>query len=119
MSFFPLPYRCKLQRGIHTTDRTGQTKFDTFALIATPKCLYLETSGGKVHFAGESYESMVAFYVGPLEDVQEGDLISDIVDKKGNLIDAGPFEILSINRIPGLLSSAVHHKSCKLKGIAG
>lgn len=118
MSFFPLPYRCTIQRGISTTDRAGQSKISSYAFVATPKCLYLETSGGKVATSGEAFEGIVAFYVEPRVDIREGDHIINIADKKGNVIEPGPYEVLSVKKVPGLVSSAVHHQSCKLRGVS-
>lgn len=118
MAFFPLPYRCTLQRGVATTDRSGQAKvaFPTGTLIK--KCLYLETSGGKVVTAGESFEGIVAFYVEPSIDIREGDRIINISTKTGQIIEPGPYEVLSVKKVPMLTSSKVHHQSCKLKGLA-
>jgi hypothetical protein len=59
----------------------------------------------------------VAFYVEPRCDIEEGDRITDITDKHGNVVEPGPFEVKSVKKVPNL-GGSIHHKSCKIVGVA-
>lgn len=116
MAFFPLKYTATIQRDDPTTDVSGQ-QIQNYVDNSVVKCLYLTTSGNKKVQQNEAYEAIVAFYVGPLDDIQEGDLVLNIKDRKGTVVEPGPFEVLSVKRVPGF-SGSLHHQSCKLRGVA-
>lgn len=117
MAFFPLPFTATRRRKVEATDRSGQKIIDSYTDLLIKRCLFLETSGNKKAVGKEQFEAVVAFYVDPLTDIEPGDLITDIKDKKGSIVEAGPLEVMSAKRVPGL-SGKVHHISCKLSGKA-
>jgi hypothetical protein len=102
---------------VTSSDRSGQAKVTSYNDIAVRKCLFLSTSGGKKAIAGEVFDTIFAFYADPTVDIDEGDKIVNIKDKSGHVVEEGPFEIISVKRVPGL-NGRVHHLSCKLKGLA-
>ena len=118
MSYFPLPYKATIERGVETVQRSGQRKIDSYSVInSSVKCLFLSTSGTKRTAVREEFEAVMAFYLEPNADIEEGDIITNIRDKYGSVVEAGRFEVLSVKKVPGL-NGVIHHKSCKLKGLA-
>lgn len=118
MAYFPLLFRCTVQRASTNTTRSGQ-KEKTYANVITDlKCLYLSTSGNRQTGPQEGHQSVMAFYTLPGTDLREGDLILDITDKSGNIVEAGPFYAESVKKVPSAITGKVHHISCKLKGEA-
>lgn len=118
MSFFPLKFKATIQRRTSTTDSWGQ-EINTWATVATDiKCLFLATSGNKNTVAREQFSTVVAFYVDPGADFEEGDRVLDIKNVAGQIIEPGPFEAVSVKRVGSHISGKVHHISAKLVGAA-
>lgn len=118
MSYFPLPYRATIERGVETVARSGQRKIESYTTVETNvKCLYLATSGSKRTAVREDFETVLAFYLEPTANIEEGDIVTNIKDKTGTVIEAGRFEVLAVKKVPGL-GGKVHHLSCKLRGLA-
>lgn len=116
--FFPLNYRCTILEPNDTRDDAGQSISETPTVISTAtKCLYYDMSGNKKAVVGEVFQTVMAFYVEAVVDIEEGYIVRDIKDRLGNVVRAGPFEVESVKPVPGL-KGRVHHKSCKLVGIA-
>lgn len=117
MPFFPLPYRTTIKRPVTTSQRSGQAKVTSYTTVeSSVRCLFLVTSGNKRTAVREDFEAVMAFYVEPSVDIQEGDLVENILDRDGSVIEAGPFEVLSVKKVGGF-KGKVHHQSCKLKGL--
>lgn len=117
MSFFPLPYRANIQEKIIEKDRSGQERVVGWTTIEVTRCLYLATSGNKKSSQKEDFEATIAFYTKPGSLIDEGHRVTDIVDKNGNIVEAGPFEVRSVKNVPGL-SGHIHHISAKIIGVA-
>lgn len=119
MSFFPLKYRATIQRKVTATDRSGQEIITNYATLEdNVKCLFLATSGNKNVVAKEQFSTAIAFYIEAGSGVEEGDRIVNIRTVGGAVIEPGPFEAVSVKRVPNHLSGKVHHISCKLQGAA-
>jgi hypothetical protein len=117
MTFFPLKFRATVQRRSATEDDWGQNTY-TYSTLETPKCLFLATSGNKNSVAREQFSTAVAFYVEPTSQIEEGDRVVDIKDALGNIVEPGPFEVVSAKRTGNHLTGKLHHISCKLIGAA-
>lgn len=118
MAFFPLPFTTTIERGVVVIQPSGQSYVDSFTVVSTgTKCLFLTTSGNKRTVMREDFEAVMAFYLEPTADVEEGDIVTNIKDKKGTVVEAGRFEVLSVKKVAGL-SGSIHHLSLKLKGLA-
>lgn len=113
--FFPLPHKCTIQEESSTTDMTGQSKKTRVDLYTDVDCLFLEVSGNKKQGPREDFDSVLAFYVEPTVNILRGQFIVDILDKAGNIVEPGPFEVKSAKRTPNL-TGGIHHISCKIVG---
>jgi hypothetical protein len=60
----------------------------------------------------------VAFYLSPNSGIEEGDRVVNIRTVGGTVVEPGPFEVVSVKRVPNHLSGKLHHISCKLVGAA-
>jgi hypothetical protein len=119
MSFFPLKYRATITRKVTTTDRSGQEIISNYATLEdNVRCLFLATSGNKNVVAKEQFSTAIAFYLEPGSALEEGDRIINIRTVGGVIIEPGPFEAVSVKRVPNHLTGKVHHISCKLQGAA-
>jgi hypothetical protein len=115
MSFFPLPNTSTIKRGTETSDRSGQ-KFLSYVVVDTVKCLFYAPSGTRVINDIDEYKQSANFYVEPIVDIREGDIITDILDGPGNVIEAGPYMVDSVKKVMSF-GGKVHHISCKIKGV--
>lgn len=112
---FPLNFTCTVERAAETEERSGQRTKAFASHLTGVKCLFLETAGNKVQGPQEGHRGVFAFYTHPNIDINEGDHIINITDKKGNIIEAGPLYVESAKRVPSI-SGAWHHTSYKLTG---
>jgi hypothetical protein len=119
MSFFPMPNRATIQKRVASKDKSGQPIESYVTHKANQKCLFLITSGNKRMLAVEGFQGVGAFYLPPNAEVSEGDRVINIRNKKGEVVEKGPFEVESVKIVTGLFSGGKHHKSCKIKGITG
>jgi hypothetical protein len=118
MPYFPLPFRATIKRPIVVPQRSGQPKVAAHSTVEPAvKCMFLVTSGNKRTAMREDFEAVMAFYLEPSVDIQEGDIVENILDRNGSVIEPGPFEVLSVKKVGGF-KGKVHHKSCKLRGLA-
>ena len=115
MPVFAFPFRATIRRGTSTTDRFGQDTSEYTDVVLSQKCLYNTVSGNKKLNIGEAYQAVIEFYTPATCPIDEGDIIVNIRDKWGKVIEAGPYEAVSVKQVPSL-SGRVHHKSCKLVG---
>lgn len=114
--FFPLPNRATIKRGTETSDRSGQ-KFLTYAtVVADGKCLFYAPSGTRHTKDIDEYKQSANFYIEPTVDIREGDIVVDVKDGLGNIIEEGPYMVDSVRKVMTLVSK-VHHISCKIKGV--
>lgn len=120
MSFFPLNYICTIQaegEAVNDPSGSGQKISAGWVPQSNPRCLYLTTSGGSKTTAGqEAYEAIVVLYLDPGVPIEEGNRVVDIRTRTGEVIEAGPFEVHSVKRTPGL-AGTVHHLTVKLRGV--
>lgn len=118
MAFFPLKFRATIERKSSETDRSGQAIESYSVLEDDVKCLYLATSGTKNVTGREQFKTLIAFYVEPNSQIEEGDRVINIRTSAGAVIEPGPFEVESAKRVPNHITGTLHHISVKLAGRA-
>lgn len=117
MNIFPMAYKATITRKVLDTDRAGQVIVTGYSTVSTIKCLFMTTSGNKRTAMREDYEEVIVFYLEPTADIDEGDRVINITNKLGTVVEAGPFEVLSVKKMPGL-NGRIHHITCKLRGLS-
>lgn len=114
---FPLNFTATNQRASESVEDSGQ-RTKTYADVSTGfRCLFYEMSGSKVQGPTEGHQGIYAFYTTPDTDIREGDLVYDIKDRYGSVVEPGPFYVESAKKVANT-SGVIHHISCKLKGVA-
>lgn len=113
-----MKFRSTIQRKTSVFDRSGQEVVEWKDFETNKKCLFLATSGNKNTVAKEQFGAVVAFYMEPNSGIEEGDRVINIRTVTGAVVEPGPFEVISVKRVPNHLSGHLHHISCKLSGAA-
>jgi hypothetical protein len=117
VSFFPLTFRCTVERETRERDQSRQVISTFNPHIPKLKCAFYKVSGSKVSGPAEDFRGNFDLYVDLSGDIKEGDRVTNIRTKKGQIVYAGPFEITKISTTPNPFTGKLHHRSIKLEGL--
>lgn len=96
MSYFRYIHKCTVKSRIKTTNAAGQrvASWSSIRYLDAP-CWYSTRSGAVRAAPVVEYQETISLIVPAEIEVSEYDRIYDIKDRDGNILDAGPFEVVS------------------------
>ena len=115
MAYIKFPHKVDRYKRTFVENNAGQ-EVPTFTFDQTLKVIYIPFyASGKIQPAIESISKVHAFFDKDAA-IDYGDRFQNFIDKFGNVLDSGPYQVSTVQAYPGF-SGSVRHFHCLLERI--